>query len=79
MTSEMIFEKIQSIIHEQKGSDFVVTPELSIQDGLAADSVEVMEFVIAVEDEFGIEIPDQAIEDFHTLSDMIKHIKTNVR
>ena len=47
----------------------------------ADDSVEVMEFIISLEDEFGLEIPDQDIENLHTLSEIVSYIfnKQNVR
>lgn len=79
MATEEIYAKIQEILAEQKGEGIVVKPELSLQDGIADDSVEVMEFVISLEDEFDVEIPDQAIEEFVTLADIVDYIQSEKR
>lgn len=67
MTNQEIVDKIAGIIRELRDENIEVTPSLSIHDDLGADSVELMEFIIAVEDAFGIEISD---EDADTLTDM---------
>lgn len=46
----------------------------ALADNIAADSVEIMEFVLNLEDEFGIDIPDTAIERFETLSDIVDFV-----
>ena len=81
MTTEEIYARIQQILSELKGEDFLVSPDLSLNDQIADDSVEVMEFVISLEDEFGLEIPDQDIEGFQTLSEIVSYVfnKQNVR
>ena len=81
MTTEEIYARIQQILSELKGEDFLVSPVLSLNDQIADDSVEVMEFIISLEDEFGLEIPDQDIEGFHTLSEIVSYVfnKQNVR
>lgn len=81
MTTEEIYARIQKVLSEQKGEDFLVSPEMSLNDQIAEDSVEVMEFVIGLEDEFGLEISDQDIEKFQTLSEIVFYIskKQNVR
>ena len=81
MTTEEIYARIQQILSELKGEDFLVSPDWSLNDQIADDSVEVMEFVISLEDEFGLEIPDQDIENLHTLSEIVSYIfnKQNVR
>lgn len=56
MTQETIYQKIVSIIQERQGKSFEVTPELSFKDNLGADSVDMMEFILTLEDEFGIDI-----------------------
>ena len=54
MTEQQIFDRIVTIIQERQGEDFVVTENLSLKDDLDADSVDLMEFVLTIEDEFGI-------------------------
>lgn len=77
MTTEEMYTKIQEILVEQKGEEVTVSPDLSLSDDIAEDSVEVMEFIISLEDEFDVDIPDQAIEEFNTLSDIVSYIKEN--
>jgi len=60
MTDQQIFDRIVTIIQERQGEDFVVTENLSLKDDLDADSVDLMEFVLTIEDEFGIEIESVA-------------------
>ena len=81
MTTEEIYARIQQILSELKGEDYPVRPDLSLNDQIAEDSVEVMEFIISLEDEFGLEIPDRDIEDLHTLSEIVFYIsnKYNIR
>jgi len=62
MTEQQIFDRIVTIIQERQGEDFVVTENLSLKDDLNADSVDLMEFVLTIEDEFGIEIGDEEID-----------------
>lgn len=74
MTKDIIFQRISEILKEQKGSDFAVALNTSLEDSVAQDSVEVMEFILTLEDEFSMEIPDAAIERFVTLSDVVDYI-----
>ena len=54
MTEKEIFDRIVTIIQERHGEDFVVTESLSLKDDLDADSVDLMEFIFTLEDEFSI-------------------------
>ncbi|HEL2003419.1 TPA: acyl carrier protein [Streptococcus suis] len=74
MTREQVYQRVVAIIQEEKGDDFKVQSESSLADNIAADSVEIMEFVLTLEDEFGVDIPDAAIERFETLSDIVDFI-----
>lgn len=74
MTKEEIYQRVVDMIREDKGEDFPVELAMSVNDQIAQDSVEVMEFVLNLEDEFSIEISDKAIEGFVTLSDIIDFI-----
>lgn len=69
-------EKIKSIIAEQLGvKTEEVTPEASFIDDLGADSLDTVELIMALEEEFGIEIPDEDAEKMTTVGDAIKYIE----
>ena len=75
MTDRQIFDRIVTIIQERQGEDFVVTENLSLKDDLDADSVDLMEFILTIEDEFGIEISDEEIDNLNSVSDVLAIIK----
>ncbi|MCC5815908.1 MAG: acyl carrier protein [Leptospira sp.] len=69
------FEKIKSIIVEQLGVDeSEVNPEAHFIDDLGADSLDTVELVMALEEEFGIEISDEDAEKIQTVGDVTKFI-----
>ena len=79
MSSEEIFEKLKAIIVEQLGvADTAVTMEASFIDDLGADSLDIVELVMAIEEEFDIEIPDSDAEKVVTVGDVVDYIKENV-
>ena len=79
MSSEEIFEKVKAIIVEQLGvADTAVTMEASFIDDLGADSLDIVELVMAIEEEFDIEIPDSDAEKVVTVGDVGDYIKENV-
>ena len=78
MTEQQIFDRIVTIIQERQGEDFVVTENLSLKDDLDADSVDLMEFVLTVEDEFGIEIDDEEIDNLQSVADVLEIIKNRI-
>ena len=74
-----VAEKITEIIVEQLGvKPEEVTPEASFIDDLGADSLDTVELVMALEEEFGIEIPDEDAEKIQTVGDAIKYIDSKV-
>lgn len=74
----MIFEKVKSIIAEQLDLDpESITYDSSITDDLGADSLDVVDIVMSFEDEFGVEIPDDAVETIRTVADIVKYIEDN--
>ena len=75
MTEKEIFDRIVTIIQERQGEDFAVTEALSLKDDLDADSVDLMEFVLTLEDEFGIEITDEEIDQLQSVADVVAIIK----
>ena len=74
-----MFEKIRSIISEQLSIDDVdtITLDTSLTEDLEADSLDAAEVIMALEDEFGIEIPDEEAEHFKTIGDICKFIENN--
>ncbi|HXT21556.1 MAG TPA: acyl carrier protein [Thermoanaerobaculia bacterium] len=75
-----VAEKVKSIIVEQLGVDTEeVTPAASFTDDLGADSLDIVELVMAFEEEFGIEIPDEDAEGITTVQDAINYIEKNVQ
>ena len=78
MTEQQIFDRIVTISQERQGEDFVVTENLSLKDDLDADSVDLMEFVLTIEDEFGIEISDEEIDNLQSVADVLAIIKNRI-
>ncbi len=79
MSSEEIFDKIKEIIVEQLGvAETAVAPEASFIDDLGADSLDIVELIMAIEEEFDLEIPDNDAEKVVTVSDVVDYIKENV-
>ena len=71
-----MFEKIKNIVVEQLGvSADEVTLEASIIDDLGADSLDIVELVMAFEEEFGVEIPDEAAEKIATIGDIVSYLE----
>jgi len=71
-----VTEKVKSIISEQLGvKQEEVTPEASFIDDLGADSLDTVELVMALEEEFGIEIPDEDAEKITTVGDAVRYIE----
>lgn len=76
MTEKEIFDRIVTIIQERQGEDFVVTEALSLKDDLDADSVDLMEFILTLEDEFNIEISDEEIDQLQSVGDVVEVVKS---
>ena len=80
MSSEEVLEKVKGIIVEQLGvAENTVTLEASFIDDLGADSLDIVELVMALEEEFDIEIPDADAEKVVTVEDVVEYIKENVK
>lgn len=75
MQTQEIFEKIATIIQELRGDSLEITPQLSLQDDLGADSVELMEFIIAVEDAFNIEISDEDADQLTDVASLVNLVE----
>jgi acyl carrier protein len=73
-----IEEKVKQIVAEQLGVDEdQVTEDASFMDDLGADSLDTVELVMALEEEFDIEIPDEDAEKIQTVRDAVNYIKEN--
>ena len=74
----MIFEKVQEKVAEQLSIDpEEVTMESSFIEDLGADSLDIVELLMALEEEFDIEIPDEEAEKLVTVGDVVDYIKNN--
>ncbi|HIQ59180.1 MAG TPA: acyl carrier protein [Candidatus Merdivicinus intestinavium] len=75
----MVFEKVRDILVEQLDvEEDKISMEASIIDDLGADSLDVVDLVMSLEDEFGVEIPDEQVENIKTVGDIVKYIEENV-
>ena len=73
-----MFEKIQAIIADKLSIDEEsVTMEASFIDDLNADSLDIVELVMALEDELEMEIPDEDVENFKTVEDVVEYVKAH--
>jgi acyl carrier protein len=76
--AHMVFEKVKELIVEQLDVDpETVTMDTDFMKDLEADSLDAVEIIIGVEDEYGIEIPDEVAENFTKVSDIVEYIEAN--
>ncbi len=76
MADKTIDQRVKDIIVEQLGvKPDQVTPEAKFIEDLGADSLDTVELVMALEEEFNIEVPDEQAEKLQTVGDVIKHIE----
>ncbi|MBR5236296.1 MAG: acyl carrier protein [Clostridia bacterium] len=74
----MEFEKVKKIISEQLGTDeSAITANTSFVDDLGADSLDVVELIMAMEEEFDMEIDDGEAESIKTVGDVVNYIKAH--
>lgn len=74
----MVFEKIKAILIDQLDVDEdVVTMEASIADDLGADSLDLADIVMSIEEEFDIEVPDDQLANIKLVGDVVKYIEEN--
>jgi acyl carrier protein len=73
----MVFDKVRAILVDQLDVDEdAVTMESSISEDLGADSLDVVDMVMSLEEEFDVEIPDEEIESMKTVGDIVKYIES---
>ncbi|GGE30640.1 phosphopantetheine-binding protein [Streptococcus himalayensis] len=79
MTDKQIYQKLVAIIEERKGQELDIHPALSLKDDLQVDSVDLMEFILTIEDTFGLEISDEEIDDLQNIQDILDLIERKTR
>jgi acyl carrier protein len=76
---KMVFEKIKKIISEQLEVDqSIITDGASITGDLGADSLDLVDLAMSIEDEFDIELSDDALEKIKTVSDLVAYIEDRI-
>ncbi len=80
MSQAELFEKVKKIVSEQLSVDdpAKITPQSKFMDDLGADSLDTVELVMALEEEFDIEIPDEAAEQIISVQDAVDYINNKV-
>lgn len=74
----IMFDKVRDIISEQLGIDAdEITLESSFMDDLGADSLDIVELIMALESEFDLEIPDEDAEKINAVGDVVEYIKSH--
>ncbi len=74
----MVFERIRKILCDQLDlEEDNVTMESDIVEDLEADSLDVVDLMMTIEDDFSIEVPDEEIENFRTVGDVVRFIEEN--
>ena len=78
MAKEEIFDKLKELVVDQLGvDDDEVTTEATIQEDLGADSLDLVDLVMAVEEEFDVKIADEDLEGINTVGDIVDYIAEN--
>lgn len=76
MTKEEIFDKLKELVVDQLGvEEDEVTMEASMQDDLGADSLDLVDLVMSVEEEFGVKVADEDLENIKTVGDIVNYIE----
>ena len=76
----MVFEKIRDLIADQLDIDpELVKPETDLMLDLNADSLDAVDVLTQIEDEFGIEIPDEKTEEFNIVANLVKYVEEQIQ
>ena len=71
-----MFDKVQAILAKQLRKDpAIITPESRIKRDLGADSIDILQLLMRIEDQYGIVIPDQALAQFNTVGDVVSYLE----
>ena len=74
----MVLEKVKKILSEQFSvEEASITANTNIAEDLGADSLDVVDILMSIEDEFEIEVPDEEIENIRTVGELVDYIKNN--
>lgn len=74
----MVFEKLKAILsHQFDVEKDTITMETNIMEDLGADSLDVVDMLMSLEDEFDVEIPDEEIEKMRTVAEVVAYIEEN--
>lgn len=72
----MVLEKIREILSEQFGVDAEdINPETTLAEDLGADSLDVVDLIMSIDDEFAVEIPDEEVENIKTVGALVEYIE----
>ena len=73
-----MFERVKKILEKQLRlkAGVEVTPDSRIKEDLGADSLDVLQLLMAIEDEYGIEVPDEKLAEFSTVGDVVAYLET---
>ena len=73
---ETMYEKVQAILARQLRVDpAIVTPDAQIKKDLGADSLDILQLLMRIEDQYGITIPDKALATFNTVGDVVAYLE----
>ena len=76
----MVLEKVKAILSEQFDvEEDSITPDTNLSEDLEADSLDVVDLLMSIEDEFEIEVPDEEIENIKSLDQLVKYIEANMK
>ena len=74
----MVFEKVKAILSEQFDvEEDSITAETTLADDLGADSLDVVDLLMSIEDEFEVEIPDEDVENIKTVGALVEYIENH--
>ena len=74
----MVFEKVKVILAEQFDvEEDTTTMDTNLEEDLSADSLDVVDLLMSIEDEFEIEIPDEVIDNIRTVSELVSYIESS--
>lgn len=74
----MVFDKIKAILSEQFSvEESEITPETLLEDDLGADSLDVVDLLMTIEDDFEVEIPDEEVENIKTVGALVEYIESH--
>jgi len=75
----MVFEKVKAILSEQFDvEEDSITLESTIAEDLGADSLDIVDLLMSIEDEFEIEVPDDEVENIKTVGELVKYVEDNI-